>query len=65
MPYHIVLHWDGKVIKYQKKRKADERTCIIESFPAVEEGGVKTPDQFFGAPLVPNSKGRVVTTSLL
>ena len=33
MPKFIIMHWDGKVIKYAKKRETDERLAIVGSFP--------------------------------
>ena len=46
MPPHIVLHWDGKVIVYEKQ-ETDDRLCVKGSFPGIEKA-----DQFFAAPAI-------------
>ena len=59
MPPYMVLHWDGKIIMYEK-RKGRVIVCVIGSFP-----GVKILDQFFGAPFVTNGSGRVAADALI
>ena len=60
LPCRMVLHWDGKKITYAKKKKKDDRLCIIGSFPGItEQNGELQSDQFFGAPLVKNGSGLV------
>ena len=59
LPPRMVVHWDGKKITYEKKKKKDERLCILGSSPGVEEDGAKKSDQFFGAPLVSDGTGTI------
>ena len=56
---HLIVHWDGKKITYQKRKKKDERLAILGSFPGVMEDGEQKPDHFFGAPLVSDGTGAV------
>ena len=55
----LVVHWDGKKISYEKKKKKDERLAILGSYPGVIEDGQQKPDHFFRAPLVPDGTGCV------
>ena len=64
-PPRMVLHWDGKKITYEKKKKKDERLAIVGSFPGVDEGGVNKSDQFFAAPLVADGTGIVCSQTLV
>ena len=59
MPDIIVLHWDGKVIKYDTGAE-DDRLCIKGSFPASDH-----PDQFFAAPCIVDGTGRTMAEALL
>ena len=34
-PKHIVLHWEGKIIKYEHHCETDDRLTIVCSFPRV------------------------------
>lgn len=64
LPPHVVLHWDGKKITYQKKKKKDERLAILGSFPGVMENEEPKVDLFFGAPLIPNGSGLVCSQTV-
>lgn len=33
MPDFIFLHWDGKIIKYEKRQETDDCLAIVASFP--------------------------------
>ena len=59
MPGRIVMHWDSKVIKYAYTKTTDDRLCIVGSFP----GSIQA-NQFFGAPLIPNSTGATMALKL-
>ena len=65
IPTRMVLHWDGKVIKYEKKKEKDDRLCIIGSFPGILEDDKKKPDLFFGAPLLEKGSGLVCAQKLV
>ena len=49
MPKHIVLHWDGKIIKYKHRRETDDRLAIVCSFPRS-----RNKHQFLTAPRIPD-----------
>lgn len=65
LPPRMVLHWDGKKIKYENSQKKDDRLCIIGSFPGVIENGTEKSDQFFGAPCTENGTGRLCAQALV
>ena len=48
----MILHWDGKKIKYQKRREKDDRLAIVASFPRPTD-----KHQFLGAPRIPDGTG--------
>ena len=52
---HIVLHWDGKVIVYEK-----EVTDVKGSFP-----GLDKPDEFFAAPSIHPPNGATMAETLI
>ena len=52
MPKYLVLHWDGKVIKYAQRRETDDRLAIIVSAPGNDP---PLADQFLAAPCIPDS----------
>ena len=59
MPVNIVLHWDGKVIKYENRKETDERLAIIISSPVLDHS------QFLAAPLIPDGTGASMKDALL
>ncbi len=59
MPKHLVVHWDGKVIKYA--HGTDDRLAIIVSNPC----NPPLPDQFLAAPCIPNSTGQTMANAIL
>ena len=65
LPPHVIIHWDGKKITYQKKKKKDERLAILGSFPGVRENEEKKVDLFFGAPLVSDGTGLVCSQTVV
>lgn len=60
MPKFIVLHWDGKVIKYENRQEQDERLAIVASFPRPAQ-----QHQFLAAPCIPNGTGATMCNALL
>ena len=47
MPSHIVLHWDGKVIKHENSKESDERLVVVLSSPQLDRH-----TQFLAAPRI-------------
>ena len=60
MPKYIIMHWDGKIIKYAKKRETDERLAIVGSFPRPGN-----QHQFLAAPRIPDGTGSSMRDALL
>lgn len=60
MPQFLIIHWDGKVIKYEHRRESDERLAIVASIPLPD-----TPTQFLAAPHIPDGTGQSMTNALL
>lgn len=60
MPQHIVIHWDGKVIKYQNRQETDERLAIVASFPRPTN-----QHQFLAAPCIPDGTGVSMCNALM
>lgn len=60
MPKFLIVHWDGKIIKYDQRREMDERLAIVTSIPKPD-----TPIQFLAAPLIPDGTGRSMRDALL
>ena len=60
MPEFLIMHWDGKVIKYEQRRETDERLAIMASVPQPD-----TPTQFLAAPLLENGSAESMRTALM
>ena len=60
MPSHIVVHWDGKVIKYENRKESDERLAIVLSSPQLD-----CHTQFLAAPRIPNGTGASMKDDLM
>ena len=60
MPEFIVMHWDGKLIKYQHRRETDERLAVVASFPRPDH-----THQFLAAPCIPNGTGASMRDALM
>ena len=60
MPSHIVLHLDGKVIKYENRKESDERLAIVLSSPQLE-----CHTQFLAAPRIPDGTGASMKDALM
>ena len=60
MPRFLVVHWDGKVIKYEKKHETDERLAIVASIPRPGNH-----HQFLAAPRMPNGTGASMRAALI
>ena len=56
----MILHWDGKKIKYQKRRQKDDRLAIVASFPRPTD-----KHQFLGAPRIPDGTGSSMKQALM
>ena len=60
MPEFLIMHWDGKVIKYENRHETDDRLAVVASF--------RTQDmiryQFLAAPLIPDSTGNSMRLAL-
>ena len=60
MPSNIVLHWDGKVIKYENRKESDELLAIVLSSPQLEHH-----TQFLAAPQIPDGTGASMKDALM
>ena len=60
MPSNIVLHWNGKVIKYENRRESDEWLAIVLSSPQLD-----CHTQFLAAPRIPDGAGASMKDSLM
>lgn len=52
MPKFLIIHWDGKVIKYQHRRETDDRLAIVSSIPRADQ-----QNHFLAAPRIPDGTG--------
>ena len=59
-PPHIVIHWDGKVTKYENQQETDERLAIVASFPRPINHL-----QFLAVPCIPDGTGVSMNTALM
>ena len=59
MPDHMVLHWDGKVIKYERHHELEDRLAVVESFPGLDQN-----EQFLAAPRIADGKGITMSRAL-
>ncbi|KAG0715455.1 hypothetical protein GWK47_011892 [Chionoecetes opilio] len=57
MPEFMVLHWDGKIIKYETRRETD--LAIVVSFPRAD-----LRHQFLAAPCIPDGTGASMRDAL-
>lgn len=60
MPKFMVIHWDGKVIKYANRQETDERLAIVASIPRPNQ-----QHQFLAAPYIPDGTGVSMCNALL
>jgi len=60
MPSQLVLHWDGKVIKYANRKESDERLAIVMSSPNLDRH-----TQFLSAPHIPDGTGASMRDALM
>ena len=59
MPDHMVLHWDGKVIKYERHHELEDRLAVVGSFPGLDRN-----EQFLAAPRIADGKGITMSRAL-
>ena len=60
MPSHIVLHWDGKVIKYENPTEYVERLAIVLNSPQLEQH-----TRYLAAPQIPHDTGASMKDALM
>ena len=58
IPKYVVLHWDSKVIKYDRHHDMEDRLAIVASFP-----GSAQP-LFLGAPRIADGRGTTMSGAL-
>ena len=51
-PQKLILHWDSKLIKYEKRHKTDDRLAVVASTASKNQVA-----QFLAAPCIPDSTG--------
>ena len=59
LPKFLVLHWDSKIIKYEKRRECDDRLAVVASLPE------RNTNQFLGAPMINDATGTTMKETLM